>query len=143
MMPKGYDTNYDGQNQIYTVLLGDMIEPGTEIDTPFNHYSLMKTIENNFGIGSLKKNDQDANYFRFLWGQKFEWSSEQSIDVLSSGNVSGACLGSELILGVKEGDNLQLYRESLGNWTATDVLQNVSDNFSFSTFENFCIDVLC
>ena len=35
----GYDTNYDGPNQIYTVLLGDMIEPGTVIDTPVNHYS--------------------------------------------------------------------------------------------------------
>ena len=49
----GYDTNYDGPNQIYTVLLGDMITPGTQVATPYNHYSLIRTVEENFDLGSM------------------------------------------------------------------------------------------
>lgn len=71
---KGYDTSYDGPNQIYTVLLGDMIKPGTVIDTPYNHYSLIRTVQQNFGLESLKKNDEGANWFRFLWQERFGWS---------------------------------------------------------------------
>ncbi len=69
----GYDTNYDGPNQIYTVLLGNMIEAGTEISTPYNHYNLIRTVEENFQLGSLKKNDHGANWFRFLWNESFAW----------------------------------------------------------------------
>jgi hypothetical protein len=85
---KGYDTNYDGQNQIYTVLLGDMIEPGSSIDTPYNHYSLMKTVENNFNIGNLNKNDKGANWFRFLWDKKFSWSETRPTGISANGQVA-------------------------------------------------------
>ena len=64
---------YDGPNQIYTVLLGDGIRPGVEQEG-YNHYSLLKTIERNFGLDSLGKNDRDCNWFRFLWGETFEWT---------------------------------------------------------------------
>jgi len=83
-----YDTEYDGQNQIYTVLLGDMITPGTSIETPYNHFSLLKTIENNFGLGSLNKNDKDANWFRSLWGEKFNWTSPVQSNIQSAKNIS-------------------------------------------------------
>ncbi|MFL5349490.1 MAG: alkaline phosphatase family protein [Hyalangium sp.] len=63
---------YDGPNQIYTVLLGDMIEPGEEAEG-YNHYSLLRTIEENFGLGSLGKNDTASNWFQFLWGRRFQW----------------------------------------------------------------------
>lgn len=79
-----YDTNYDGPNQVYTVLLGDMITPGSSIETPYNHYSLLNTVEKNFDLGSLNKNDKDANWFRFLWDKQFSWSSPEK-----SGMVSG------------------------------------------------------
>lgn len=69
----GYDTNYDGPNQIYTVLLGDMITPGTVVSTPYNHYNLIRTVEENFQLGSLNKNDHGANWFRFLWEEAFFW----------------------------------------------------------------------
>ena len=82
---KGYDTSYDGPNQIYTVLLGDMIEPGTVIDTPYNHYSLIRTVQQNFGLGSLKKNDEGANWFRFLWKENFGWGN-----AVNTGHTSGS-----------------------------------------------------
>lgn len=66
--------DYDGPNQVYTVLLGDMCRPGVMQDEGFNHYSLMRTVEENFGIPDLGKNDREANYFRFLWGgEHFRW----------------------------------------------------------------------
>ncbi|ARV05277.1 hypothetical protein BTO04_00580 [Polaribacter sp. SA4-10] len=71
----GYDTSYDGPNQVYTVLLGDMIEPGTIISTPYNHYNLIKTVEENYQLGSLNKNDHGANWFRFLWNEAFAWNA--------------------------------------------------------------------
>lgn len=86
----GYDTNYDGQNQVYTVLLGDMITPGTSIDTPYNHYSLIKTIEQNFELGSLNKNDKDSNWFRFLWDEEFNWSSPVQANLSDTKNVTAA-----------------------------------------------------
>lgn len=70
--PKAHRSSYDGPNQVYTVLLGDMIEPGIESEG-YNHYSLLRTIEVNFGLGSLHKNDEGANYFQFLWGRRFAW----------------------------------------------------------------------
>ncbi len=93
-----YDTNYDGPNQIYTVLLGDMIEPGTVIDTPLNHYSLIKTIQKNFGTDNLGKNDRDANWIRLLWGESFAWSDPSDVGLETAGNLAlaaddgGACL---------------------------------------------------
>ncbi|WNZ60974.1 alkaline phosphatase family protein [Myxococcus sp. MxC21-1] len=63
---------YDGPNQIYTVLLGDMIQPGEQAEG-YNHYSLLRTIEENFQLGSLGKNDASSNWFQFLWGRQFRW----------------------------------------------------------------------
>ncbi|MEJ2415624.1 MAG: alkaline phosphatase family protein [Exilibacterium sp.] len=73
---KGKKYTYDGPNQIYTVLLGDMIAPGQQHEG-YNHYSLLKTIEKNFNLGDLGKNDRDANWFQFLWGRQFQWQVPQ------------------------------------------------------------------
>ena len=69
-------SSYDGPNQVYTVLLGDGIEPGFE-EEGYNHYSLLRTVEQNFSLGHLGKNDAGANWFQFLWGRRFEWTSPQ------------------------------------------------------------------
>ena len=95
---KEYDSIYDGPNQVYTVLLGDMIAPGTVVDTPLNHYSLMKTVQRNFGTGHLDKNDRDANSLRFLWGESFAWSAPVDTGTTARGEFAlahdgaGACL---------------------------------------------------
>ncbi len=82
----GYDTNYDGPNQIYTVLLGDMIKPSTVIPTPYNHYNLIRTVEENYQLGSLYKNDFGANWFHFLWEESFSWGTSIATD-FSVGNA--------------------------------------------------------
>lgn len=106
----GYDTNYDGPNQIYTVLLGNMITPGTTIDTPHNHYSLMNTIERNFNLGSLNKNDKDANHIRALWNEQYSWSA-----VTDTNTESGNTLAATTFKGV----NYVLYTDTAGTLQLT------------------------
>jgi hypothetical protein len=55
-------------NHIYTVLLGDMVNPHTVQSEKYNHYSLLRTVEENFNLGTLNRNDLTAQWFRFLWG---------------------------------------------------------------------------
>ncbi len=90
----GFDTSYDGPNQIYTVLLGDMIAPGTVVSTPYNHYNLIRTVEENFSLGSLMKNDLGANYFRFLWNEIFAWNNPKDT-FIPAGNTLALGKGAE------------------------------------------------
>jgi len=46
------ENNYGG-DQTGAVLLSPFIKPGTVSNTPFNHYSLLKTIEDIFGLDHL------------------------------------------------------------------------------------------
>jgi phospholipase C len=59
-----------GDNHVYATLLGDMVKAGTVESDLYNHYSLLRTIEENFELGTLRRNDLTANWFRFLWGLK-------------------------------------------------------------------------
>jgi hypothetical protein len=70
-----YDGTYDGPNQVYTVLLGDVVKPGVIDGEGYNHYSLLKTIEKNFDLDTLGTNDTSANWFQFLWNRTFQWNA--------------------------------------------------------------------
>jgi hypothetical protein len=58
----------DDDNHVYTTLLGDIVTAGTVEADRYDHYSLLRSIEENFDLGSLGRNDLTANWFRFLWG---------------------------------------------------------------------------
>lgn len=47
-------------NHIYTVLLGDMVKPGIVLNGPLNHYSLLRTLEDAWGLGTLGRMDARA-----------------------------------------------------------------------------------
>ncbi|MEM7117607.1 MAG: alkaline phosphatase family protein [Chloroflexota bacterium] len=51
---------------IYTLLIGDFLEPGTINTDPVNHYSLLRSVEENFGLGSLKRHDAMVRPYWFL-----------------------------------------------------------------------------
>jgi phospholipase C len=57
-------------NHVYATLLGKMVEPGSVEPDRYDHYSLLRTIEENFELGTLRRNDLTADWFRFLWGKK-------------------------------------------------------------------------
>jgi hypothetical protein len=59
-------------NRIYTVLLGNMVKPSNEQDPKalakrYTHYSLLRTVEDNFGLEPLTANDRDAAPIADIW----------------------------------------------------------------------------
>lgn len=51
---------------IYNLLIGDFLEAGTTNSEPVNHYNLLASIEDNFGLGTLKRKDAIAKPYWFL-----------------------------------------------------------------------------
>ncbi len=111
---------YDGPNQIYTVLLGDRIRPGFE-EEGFNHYSMLRTIEINFGLGHLGRNDAGANWFQFLWGRRFRWGPSRETPIHGGGGVCAAGLGAALFVAHVGADGVVRVRTYAdGAWSAAE-----------------------
>lgn len=51
---------------IYTLLIGDMLKPGSVQSQVNTHYTLLRSIEDNFGIGTLGRNDAASEPLHFL-----------------------------------------------------------------------------
>lgn len=51
----------NNNNQIYTSLFGDAVVAGGKSSTAYTHYSILKTIENAWGLGSLSKKDASTS----------------------------------------------------------------------------------
>jgi len=56
----------DKNDRIYTVFLGDMVKNQT-VDKEYNHYSVLKTIEDNFGLPPLNSGDANAAPVTEAW----------------------------------------------------------------------------
>jgi len=54
-------------NHIYTILLGDSVRAGSVSSVTYNHYSLLRTIEDAFGLGTLGENDASATPIMGIW----------------------------------------------------------------------------
>lgn len=52
---------------VYTVLVGDSVRPGAASDFPYNHYSLLRTIEDAFELGTLGQEDAKAVPIGGIW----------------------------------------------------------------------------
>lgn len=71
-MVMSYDEReeYGVPNHIWSALIGDAIKPEVgdnkhEDDSMYTHYSLMSTVEDNWHLGSLGRNDTGAPVFSF------------------------------------------------------------------------------
>lgn len=62
-----FDEGTTFNNQIYTLLYGANIMPGKTSDKPNNFYTLLKTFEDELGLGSLNKNDMSAMSIDDVW----------------------------------------------------------------------------
>lgn len=58
------EDNYKDQNQVFTLLMGSMVTSGAQDSHHYTHYSLLRTIEENWSLGSLQRNDATANVFQ-------------------------------------------------------------------------------
>lgn len=56
-----------GFNQVYTAIVGEGVSPGSESLTWYNHYSLLRMIEDNYSLNSLGKFDAEATSVRDIW----------------------------------------------------------------------------
>jgi phospholipase C len=54
-------------NHIYTALWGDAVRPGARVDARFDHYNLLRTIEDAFGLGTLGRHDAKATAITGIW----------------------------------------------------------------------------
>ena len=54
-------------NRVATILIGDAVKPGTTLDTAYSHYSLLRLVEDEFGLGSLGQGDARAAVIDGLW----------------------------------------------------------------------------
>jgi hypothetical protein len=49
-----------GNNHLATILIGDAVTSGTRLDDHYTHYSILRLVEDHFGLGSLGQNDTEA-----------------------------------------------------------------------------------
>ncbi len=57
---------FEKTERIYTVFLGDMVKPG-DITKAYTHYSVLRTIEENFGLPPLNSGDTGAESITEVW----------------------------------------------------------------------------
>jgi hypothetical protein len=46
-----------GENHIYTLFLGGMVKPSETVNTHYNHFNVLRTIEDNFGLQPMADGD--------------------------------------------------------------------------------------
>ena len=61
------ESSKSGDNRVLTLLLGDPVRPGAVSDRRYDHYSLLRTIEQGFGLGSLGRRDEKAEPISGVW----------------------------------------------------------------------------
>lgn len=54
-------------NRIYTAMVGAGIQPGSTSNTHYDHYDLLRTIEDEYGLGTLGQKDQSAEAITGIW----------------------------------------------------------------------------
>lgn len=54
-------------NRVYAVLLGSGVKPGATSDARYTHYSVLRTVEDAFRLGSLHREDETAAPFGGVW----------------------------------------------------------------------------
>jgi hypothetical protein len=132
----GQESTYDGPNQIYTVLLGDMLTPAFRQEG-YNHYSLLRTIEQNFNLATLGKNDRGANWFQFLWGREFRWEPAPPSPFTGAGSMAAAGFGGALhVAQISETKTVTCRTYAEGRWSAP-VLLPVADVAGISLASTF------
>jgi len=57
------EDNNRHNNHIYTLLIGPMVDPDSSHADHYNHYSLLRTLEANWNLGNLGRNDTSGNNF--------------------------------------------------------------------------------
>lgn len=57
----------DSDNHLYSIVIGPGATAGTVDVTRHDHYSLLRTVEENWSLGTLGRSDNNATWLSFLW----------------------------------------------------------------------------
>lgn len=57
---------FEKTERIYTVFLGDMVKPGA-VTKAYDDYSILRTIEDNFGLSQFHSGDMSAELIAVIW----------------------------------------------------------------------------
>jgi acid phosphatase len=103
-------------NHVYAALIGDALVPtagGHEDTTRYDHYSLIRTVEENWGLGSLGKNDSGAAVI-ITRAQNTNNSTNTTNSSNSASGISdeSASAGTRFSIQHKSGS----YVRTLGSW---------------------------
>jgi phospholipase C len=71
------EDDYTEKNHIYTALVGSMIPSGKTDDNKYTHYDLLRTVEDNWSLGTLGRNDEKATAYKILSNPKDELVRDQ------------------------------------------------------------------
>ena len=58
---------FSPKNQIYTVLIGKNIKPGSQSNQKLNHMSLLKMVEDELALGNLGREDATSPVISGIW----------------------------------------------------------------------------
>lgn len=58
----------DSDNHVYAVAIGPGATAGTVDGTRHDHCSVLRTVEENWSLGTLGRRDKNATWLSFLWG---------------------------------------------------------------------------
>ena len=66
------ESDHNADNRIFTLLLGDMVKEANQqdpkvLDRHYTHYSVLRTIEDNFGLEPLAAGDREASPITDIW----------------------------------------------------------------------------
>ena len=56
-------------NHIYTVFLGEMVKKGMQVNDRYDHFDVLRTIEDNFGVPPLNVGDGKAKVIKDIWAE--------------------------------------------------------------------------
>jgi acid phosphatase len=54
-------------NHVYAALVGDSVAPGGTTNIAYDHFSLLRTIEDGLGLGTLGQRDEQASPIAGVW----------------------------------------------------------------------------
>jgi hypothetical protein len=104
-----------------------MVKPGVQ-NEGYNHYSLIRTIEENFQLGTLGKNDQHSNWFQFLWGRHFDWRTREATPLAAGGPMAFVCHQGFPTLAFRDIEQrLCVARYQGAAWTQAEVVVDAGD----------------
>jgi phosphatidylinositol-3-phosphatase len=57
-------------NKVTTVLLGDSVKAGSATDSCYDHYDLLRTVQDTLGLGHLGRKDAESNVIEGIWKER-------------------------------------------------------------------------